>query len=369
MNPQAQFCPNSACHASGKVGGGNIVVHHRQEKRYKCTCCQKTFSERRGTAMYGIKKPAELFVHVTMLLAHGCPLQAIVATFDLDERTVAAWQQKAGDHCREVHSELVQQQQLDLQHVQADEIKVKGQSGSFWMALAIMVSTRLWLGGVVSEKRDMPLIQTLVEQVRMMALCRPLLFAVDGLTSYVRAVQQSFRSPLHSGKKGRPRLIAWSDIMLVQVVKRRQNGQLAIERRIVQGSQALVDRLLAASRGGTQINTAYIERLNATFRQRLSCLARRSRALTRTPDSLVAGMYLVGTVYNFCTWHKSLRLPLYVGRRGQVRWVKRTPAMAAGLTDHRWTVAELLMFKVPTTYQPPKRRGRPKKIVCHCGFV
>jgi hypothetical protein len=175
-------------------------------------------------------------------------------------------------------------------------------------------------------------------------------------------------APLPTGKPGRPSLIAWSDIALVQVVKRRQQGRLTIEQRIVQGTKALVCRLLTASHGGQHINTAYIERLNATFRQRLGCLARRSRALTRTSDSLVAGMYLVGTVYNFCTWHKSLRLPLYVGHRGRIRWVKRTPAMAASLTDHRWSVAELLSFKVPTAYQPPKRRGRPEKIVCSCAF-
>jgi transposase-like protein len=369
MNPQEQFCPNPACHASGKAGGGNIIVHSQKEKRYRCTCCRKTFSERSGTAVQGIKKPVELFVQVTTLLAHGCPVQAIVAAFELDERTVASWQQKAGHHCQKVQAEFVQRQRLDLQHVQADEIKVKSQFGPLWMALAIMVSTRLWLGGVVSEKRDMQLIQKLVEQVRTIALCRPLLFAVDGLASYVKAVQLSFRSPLHAGRPGRPRMIAWSDIVLVQVVKRRQQGQFSIERRIVQGSQALMQRLLANSRGGNEINTAYIERLNATFRQRLGSLARRSRALTRTADPLIAGMYLVGTVYNFCAWHDSLRLPLYVGHRGRVRWVKRTPAIAAGLTDHRWTVASLLMFRVPQAYQPPRRRGRPKKIVCSCSFV
>ena len=79
-------------------------------------------------------------------------------------------------------------------------------------------------------------------------------------------------------------------------------------------------------------------------------------------------MYLVGTVYNFCTW-LHMRLPLYVGYRGRMHWVKRTPAIAAGLTDHRWSVAELLTFKVPTSYQPPKHRGRPRKLVCLCGFV
>lgn len=369
MNPQEQFCPNPGCHASGKVGGGNIVIHSRKEKRYKCTCCQKTFSARVGTAVYGIKKPVELFVQVTTLLAYGCPVQAIVAAFDLDERTVASWQQKAGGHCREVHENMLQQQRLDLQQVQADEIKVKSQFGSLWMALAILVSPRLWLGGVVSAKRDLGLIQSLIQQVQSVALCRPLLIAVDGFASYIKAIRHSFRAPLHTGSCGRPRLIAWPDIAITQVIKRRRAGELSGERRIVQGSEALVQRLLTASQGGGEINTAYIERLNATFRQRLGALARRSRALPRTAASLTAGMYLVGCVYNFCTWHESLRLPLYIGHQGRRRWVKRTPAMAAGLTDHRWSVQELLLFKVPTVYQPPKRRGRPPKITCSCGFI
>ena len=106
MNPQQQFCPNDRCHASGKVSQGNIVIHSRKERRYKCTCCQKTFSERRGTAVFGIKKSVTLFVQVTTLLAHGCPLQAIVAAFELDERTVAEWQRKAGAHCQQVHQHL-----------------------------------------------------------------------------------------------------------------------------------------------------------------------------------------------------------------------------------------------------------------------
>lgn len=74
-------------------------------------------------------------------------------------------------------------------------------------------------------------------------------------------------------------------------------------------------------------------------------------------------MYLVGCVYNFCTEHRSLRLKLFVGERG-FRWVQRTPALAAGLTDHGWSVEELLTFKVPLEpYQPPKKRGRPQKQV------
>jgi hypothetical protein len=107
-----------------------------------------------------------------------------------------------------------------------------------------------------------------------------------------------------------------------------------------------------------KFNTAFIERLNATFRSRLAVLVRRSRALIRNPQTLEPLMYLMGCVYNFCTEHKSLRLKLWVGSHG-FRWLQRTPAIAAGLTDHIWTVKELLLFRIPPPeWRPPKHRGR-----------
>jgi hypothetical protein len=200
-------------------------------------------------------------------------------------------------------------------------------------------------------------------QVRACALCRPLLICFDGFGGYVSAFRQAFTSPLPHKGRGRPRRVAWPDIALGQVVKQVARRQVVgIERRIVQGSEALVTRLLHLSQGRGVLNTAYIERLNATFRERLAVLVRHSRALARTPQRLEAGMYLLGCVYNFCRWHESLRLPVYVGRG--CHWVKRTPAMAAGLTDHGWSIQELLSFKVaPPAYVPPKRRGRPPKAV------
>ena len=74
--------------------------------------------------------------------------------------------------------------------------------------------------------------------------------------------------------------------------------------------------------------------------------------MARQTGTLRAGMYLVGTIYNFCTLHAGLTL----ADRYQTR---RTPAMAAGLTTHRWTVTEVLAYKVPPVrWQPPKKRGR-----------
>jgi hypothetical protein len=247
-----------------------------------------------------------------------------------------------------------------LGQVQADEIRAKIQGGILWMAMALQVQTRLWLGGVLSTARDMHLIVTLMQTVRHSALCRPLLFCVDGCAAYVRAIRRVFREPIRTGKRGCPRLRPWDGIHIAQVVKQYAHKHVvAITRRIVQGTQAQIDALLQHSQSGGLINTAYIERLNATFRSRITALIRRGRALVRQTPTLHNAMYLVGTIYNFCSYHKSLRLPLYLPNDRQ-RWLRRSPAIAAGITDHLWTVAELLSFRVPPPpWRPPKRRGRP----------
>jgi transposase-like protein len=361
MNPQELFCPNMDCPARGQKGKGNIHAHSQKEKRCVCEVCGQTFTTTAGTIFYRLRSDPQLVMWVIVLLAYGCPVQAIVKAFSLDERTVCDWQKRAGKYCQQVHEHLVEDSQHDLEQVQADEIKVKTQRGTVWMALAIWVPTRLWMGGVLSPKRDLDLIQALADKVRSMALCRPLLLAVDGLASYVTAFRIAFRSkfPRVEGETGRCRLVSWQNIAIVQVVKQRVEGVLNVERRIVQGATDMVASLIQTTQGKGGINTAFIERLNATFRQRIHSLTRRTRTLAQHAETLVAGMYLVGCFYNFCDFHHSLRLKLSVGSFGY-RWVQRTPAIAAGLTDHVWTPIEMFNFKVPPPrWQMPKQRGRP----------
>ena len=95
MNPQGVFCANPACADRGAVDKGNIKVHSHKERRFRCLSCKKTFAASTGTPMYRLHKAPALFLCVLTLLTHGCPLPAIVAAFDLDERTVADWQAKA----------------------------------------------------------------------------------------------------------------------------------------------------------------------------------------------------------------------------------------------------------------------------------
>ncbi len=361
MDPQTQFCPNPECPARGQRGQGNIRVHSQRERRYRCTACGRTFSATTGTPFFRLKHAPDLVTLVLTLLCYGCPLQAIVAAFGLDERTVAAWQARAGDHCHRLHEHLVQQGQVDLGHVQADELWVKLVGRKVWLAMAMAVPSRLWLGGVISPHRDGALIRRLVERVRACARRLDILVCVDGLSSYVTAFRRGFRVPLRTGRPGRPRLVLPDGFLLGQVVKQYAKRRVTgVVQHVVQGTAAAIAATLAATKSGTTINTASIERLNATFRSRLAPLVRCGRAIARTEARLTAGMWLVGCAYNFCWSHDSLRLEAPTG--AGCRWQERTPAMAAGLTDHPWTMGELLHYRVPLpAWEAPKRRGRPPK--------
>src|SRR5947207_7422946 len=191
MDASQVFCQNLDCVARGHIGQGHIVSHGKARARYRCKSCGKTFSAQAGTMFEGLRKPQTLIVIVVTLLAYGCPIQAIVQAFGLDERTVASWRDRAGKHCQQVHQAVVQQGQLDLVHVQADEIRVKGCKMIAWMGLAMMVSTRLWLGGVVQLSRDRSLADRLMLQVRRSAQAlRPLLVLTDGWSAYPNSIRR-----------------------------------------------------------------------------------------------------------------------------------------------------------------------------------
>jgi IS1 family transposase len=216
-------------------------------------------------------------------------------------------------------------------------------------------------GGVLSPQRDQPLITALVQQVRACARSLALLVCTDGLAAYVTAFRRVFRQPVRTGRVGRPRLVVASGLLIGQVVKRyAQRHVVSVSQRVVRGTAEAIAAVLEATATGTGIHTSYIERLNATFRSHLAPLVRRGRALAHTVVTLEAGMWLVGCSYNLCWPHASLRRQLPAGAARP--WVPRTPAMAAGLTDHPWTLRELLHYRVPLpAWVAPRRRGRPPK--------
>lgn len=350
MDPRNQWCHNRRCRAYGRPAEGHVVIHSRKERRYQCKRCRRTFTETKDTALYRVHKPRWLVLAVVTLLAYGCPVQAIVAAFELDERTVARWQRESGLQCRRVHEHLVEAGRVALLQVQADEIRVKAVGGVYWLASALEVRSRLWLGGVISRHRDGQLIRDLLSRVRECGPVEKILLVTDGLASYKSQALKVFRKPLRSGKVGRPKLVLPDGVMIARVIKRRQRKRVVeVLRHVIVGTEAkVISRVIGTQRSmEALINTAYIERLNATFRARLAPLVRRTRAGAHKHCTLCAGMWLVGSCYNLLWAHRSL---------GE----ERTPAMAAGLTDHRWSMEELLTFAVPPTELPRWRGRKPR---------
>jgi IS1 family transposase len=249
---------------------------------------------------------------------------------------VSSWLAKAGVQAKRVQETLVCNAQVELGQVQADELCVKTQNGTVWIATAMSVFPRLFLWGEVSMSRNKKLTRRLMDKVCQAArsVTEPVLLAVDGFAAYPNAIRSALHTKFYTGRPGRPKHIPWPNVQIVQMVKHASGRQLkAIERRLVQGQWQVVYNLIAMTQvGAGYINTAYIERLNATFRARMPTLVRRTRSLARTAQRLEMEMFWTGAVYNFCTVHASL---------------DATPAMAADLTDHIWSVEELLRLGGP----------------------
>lgn len=209
---------------------------------------------------------------------------------------------------------------------------------------------------MVSAQRDRRLIHQLALLVRGCALPRPLLVCMDALSAYLGAFRRALRMPVRTGKRGRSPQIPWRGIVLGQVIKEyQQRPVVGVLRRVVRGTARAAQRLLTRTQGGGVLNTAYVERLNGTYRARLALLVRRTRGLARREALLRTGKHLIGTVYNFCTEHAGLTLR---GGGG------RTPAMPAGIMNRCRCVADLLWHRVSAPRrQLPKRRGRRPKAI------
>ena len=357
MDPSSVSCPNLACPDKGVVGAGNVRIHARAAGRYRCRTCRRTCAATANTPLYRLHHPEATLTLVLTLLLHGCPIPAIVAACGLDERTVRAWLHKAGAHAALLHDQMVGG--VEARPVQADEIRVRVRGGAVWAASALDVGSRLWLATAVARRRDGLLVHLLLRRTRAALAGRAFLLAVDGVARDVSAARTLIRVPERTGRQGRPPLVWPAGCARAQVVKAGLHRSEGIVRRVVVGTAATVEAALAASRGGTTINTAYIERLNATLRDHLAPLVRRRRTPAQGAAVIEDGLPLLRLAYNWCWAHESLRLrAIGTGHR----YLERTPAMAAGLADRPYTLGEVLRLPAhpfPLTAPAPRRRGRP----------
>jgi IS1 family transposase len=211
--------------------------------------------------------------------------------------------------------------------------------------------------------RTLAMAQRVVHQVtRVLAPgCVPL-FLTDGLKDYGTALLTHFGQWVHperrqeKGPRPKPRWMPLPELLYAQVVKAyRRRRLVGVTHRVVFGTRLATEQVLAAC--GWTINTAFIERLNLDIRQRVAAIGRRVNTLCQGEASLLDQLVLFQVYHNFVLPHASLRQPLPIpeashGSGSAKRWRPCTPAMAAGLTDHVWSLKEVLVYRVPPWPQP-----------------
>ena len=191
--------------------------------------------------------------------------------------------------------------------------------------------------------------------------CAPL-FLTDGFKEYRTALLAHFGHWVQPERRQaqrptpQPRWRPLPQLLYAQVVKTtRRRCLVDVTHRVVFGTLGAVHQVLSPL--GWQINTSFVERLNLTIRQHVAAVGRRVSTLCKGEDGLRQQLVVFQVYYNLCLPHASLRQPLPQpvptnGAGSATLWRPCTPAMAAGLTDHVWTLREVLLFRVPPWPQP-----------------
>ena len=231
-----------------------------------------------------------------------------------------------------------------------------------WVWTAIDPESKLLLSVQVGE-RTLAMAQAVLHQIAQLLApgCVPL-FLSDGYPHYLTAIVTHFghwvQPPRHQarGPAPKPRWMPLPELLYAQVVKTMRRRRLvAVRHRVVFGTLEAVEQVLAAC--GWQINTAFVERLNLSLRQRVAAIGRRSATPCKSEEGLRHQLALFQVYHNFVLPHASLRQalaePIPTNGTGSAKvWRPWTPAMAAGLADHVWSLREVLLYRVPPWPQP-----------------
>jgi IS1 family transposase len=384
VDTSRHFCPQAGCRYRGWLGLGNLRANGHPNggpwRQFQCTACEGYFPEHHGTLFHGKQVAVELIVRVLACLAEGLGIRATARVFEVAPNTVLHWLVEAAEQLRAFSSYFlcdlhVEQLQLDelyavLRDLKAGEISddeaiKRLERSPAWVWTAMDPKSKL-LVVVDVGNRTLAMAQRVVHQVtRVLAPdCVPL-FVTDGLKDYATALLTHFGHWMHparrqdKGPRPKPRWMPLPQLCYAQVVKSyRRRRLVGVTHRVVFGTRLAIEPVLAAC--GWTINTAFVERLNLDIRQRVAAIGRRVNTLCQGEAGLRDQLVLFQTYHNFVLPHASLRQPLRMPEAtngpGLARlWRPCTPAMAAGVTDHVWSLQEVLLYRVPPWPQPQAR--------------
>jgi len=377
MDWETLYCPNRHCRYYGKAQNQGRLVKNgtsHGQKQALCKACGSSVSLRYGTAYYDLNADPLIFEVAVRALAEGNSLRSTGRIVDIDKDTACDWLNRAAHHCRLVM--LYLWRDLHVNECQLDElwsfVHTKERNlataktfcetyGDAWVWVAFAPVWRLVLAFVIG-RRDQQSANLLLERVVSVTDEHIPFFTSDQLPEYQTALLHTYGQwvqPARQGDRGRfpkPRQVPQPGLLYAQVVKRREKGRVVdVTTKIVFGQPDQIEARLTASTTSHSVNTSFVERENLTLRQHNRRLTRKTNGFSKELSWFEKQLWLCLAYYHLVVPHDSLKQQLSKpeptrGNGSARRWQLRTPAMAAGLTDHIWTTSELLSFRVPAWF-------------------
>ena len=379
MDAKTCYCPNRACLQYRIQGQGSHIVYKGFDngiQRLQCAMCKTTFSIRQGTAYLGIRDDTAIFTIAMRALAEGNSLRGTGRIVDVDKDLIAAWLDQAAFQCMAVTKYFFRN--LHITECHLDELwgfvrkkednlepieKILAEYGDAWVWTCFAPIQKL-IPVFVVGKRTQENAERLLATFASVTDGTIPFFTSDDLPHYKGALLQTYgvpekveRRPGQRGPLRKPHLLPPQELQYAIVIKKREKGHVvSVETEIVFGDEATISALLAVSPVSNTINTSYVERENLTIRQGSRRLTRKVNAFSKERNWLEKQLWLALAYYHFVLPHLGLRqqLPEPIPTKGErgspKKWQQVTPAMAAGLTNHTWTMEELLTFRVPPAF-------------------
>jgi IS1 family transposase len=362
INTEGFACPNRQCSYFGNtdarehalVGDGK---HGKAERiqTFRCQACRTTFSARRDTPLYRLKTPSRHVAMVLAALAEGLDPSAAERIFGNCQATITTWLTRASEHAQLLHERSFCH--LWLPHLQLDELRTRLRSHTQVQWLWLVIDPRSKLLPVLQlGPRTQNMAHAVIHSLRQMLApgCLPL-FTSDGLNLYFYAVTAHFghwRQVCYRGRK----VLRWqvaAGLIYGPVKKCYRRRKLVRVTHVMRlGTKEALTTALQGLGFSGRLNTAFIERVNLTVRHGVAALARRTWATAQQSPHLLAYLEWWRAYYHFVRPHESLRVRLLQprergGKRLAQRYRHRTPAMAAGRTNQRWTARDVLSYPLP----------------------
>ena len=296
--------------------------------------CGARFNRLKGTPLEGLRTPLPVIIIAITLYMFRVSVSWIALVTGKQEKTIERWMRKIAPHCEDIikHELDKRNHNFTSRYLQLDELWSYAwkKKAKLWIWTGIDATTRLFIAFHIGD-RTKDSAEKLIKMIKTRTNSTPTLITTDGLAAYIEKIDKFFKKSMYAQVV--KELKGWRIVKVTKTV---------ISNHSIKQIEKFIKKL---GNVGRTINTSYVERFNLTLRQSLCSLVRKTLSAAKTKEELKGQLYMFQVFYNFIRPHMSLTIGKGKGK------LKRTPAMAAGLTNHIWSWEEIL------TYHPNYRHN------------